>query len=752
MKTADVRSAFLKFFESRQHRVVSSDSLIPSTDPTLLFTSAGMVQFKPNFQNPSASPFKRAVSCQKCLRTSDIERVGHTLRHLTFFEMLGNFSFGDYFKKESIAWGWEFLTKTLGLSADRMVVSVHKSDDEAFKIWESLGLPKSKIYRLGDDTNFWTMGPTGPCGPCSEILWDRGAEWSCGKPDCGPACDCDRYLEIWNHVFTQFDRSADGKLNPLPSKNIDTGMGLERLSLLSQGESSPFGTDVFRPIFQELSGLSGQKLAEPAKGPRTVSAQEARFYRIADHVRAVTFMVNDGILPSNEGRGYVLRRLLRQAVRAGDALELKEPFLYKLTGTVVEIMKSAYPDLLQRRATIASIVKMEEEKFLETLETGTHRLSELVESAKTQRITTLPGKEIFQLYDTYGFPFELTKEMVESQGMKVDEQGYKRAQEQAADTSRQAWKGSGAQDVAQYHAWKSKLAAGSVFKGYDSMDLDTEVLKPLYQSGSDGISESNMLNAGQEGEVALRETPFYPEGGGQVADRGSLEWQGGKADVLDTQTPVDGLIIHRIRVMQGSLTVGIKVRAKVDPVLREAVMRHHTATHLLHKALREILGTHVTQAGSLVAPDRLRFDFNHNAPLTPEERQRVEDIVNSQILNDIPVRACKMTKDQAHQIGAMMLFGEKYGADVRAVMVSPHDCSRAQEAWSLELCGGTHVHATGQVRKPSKRRRMICRCALKNCSPGKTSLKRNFNSISPARCGINLRRSLRPLPRSAAIR
>jgi alanyl-tRNA synthetase len=678
LKTADVRASFLKYFQDQNHRVVPSDSLIPSTDPTLLFTSAGMVQFKPNFQNPAASPFKRAASCQKCLRTSDIERVGHTLRHLTFFEMLGNFSFGDYFKKESIAWGWEFLTKTIGLPGDRMVISVHKSDDEAFKIWEAL-VPKNKIYRLDDDTNFWTMGPTGPCGPCSEILWDRGQEWSCGKPTCGPACDCDRYLEIWNHVFTQFDRSADGKLTPLPSKNIDTGMGLERLTLLSQGVTNPFETDVFQAVIQGVAEASRQQPPKKMAGPRPINATEARFYRIADHARAVSFMINDGILPSNEGRGYVLRRLLRQAVRAGDGLGIKEPFLHRLTGTVIDLMQQAYPDLTQRRATIASVVKMEEEKFLETLETGTRKLDELVQSAKAKKITTLPGKEVFQLYDTFGFPFELTREMVEGLGMKVDEKGYKQAQDEAADLARSAWKGSGATDVAHYHELKNKVGTTTKFKGYDSMDLDSEVL------------------AATEGEAVLKETPFYPEGGGQVGDKGWLEWSGGKADVLDTQTPVEGLIIHRIKVTQGSLKAGTKVRAKVDPLTREATMRHHTATHLLHKALREVLGAHVTQAGSLVAAEKLRFDFNHNAPLTPEQRQKVEDIVNSQILNDIPVRACPMTKDQAHKVGAMMLFGEKYGAEVRAVMVSQHDCTRAQDAWSLELCGGTHVHATGQV-------------------------------------------------------
>ncbi len=656
-----------------------------------------MVQFKPNFQNPASSPYKRATSCQKCLRTSDIERVGYTLRHLTFFEMLGNFSFGDYFKKESIAWGWEFLTKTVGLDGKRMVVSVHKSDDEAFKIWESL-TPKDKIYRLDDDTNFWTMGPTGPCGPCSEILWDRGPEWSCGKKTCSPACDCDRYLEIWNHVFTQFDRSADGTLTPLPSKNIDTGMGLERVSLLTQGVDSPFDLDVFQPVFQDLMKLSGQSLKPPVKGlARTINPGEARFYRVADHARAVTFMVNDGILPSNEGRGYVLRRLLRQAVRAGDGLNIKEPFLFKLTGTVVDQMKDAYPDLSPRRATIASIVKAEEEKFLETLETGTRRLKELVGTVKAKKITTLPGKDLFQLYDTYGFPFELTREMVEGLGMKVDTEGFKKAQEEASEIARQAWKGSGAMDVERYRQWKAKLNVITPFRGYDAMEFDSSLIGPFFLKEGERWVETQELRAGQEGEVVLQESPFYPEGGGQVGDKGFFKTADGAAEVLDTQSPVESFIVHRVRVQKGTLKAGTAVQAIVDHDLREATMRHHTATHLLHKALRDVLGIHVTQAGSLVAPDRLRFDFNHNAPLTPAERKQVEDIVNTQILNDIPVRACPMTKDRAQEIGAMMLFGEKYGTDVRTVMVSHHDCTQPKEAWSLELCGGTHVHATGKI-------------------------------------------------------
>jgi alanyl-tRNA synthetase len=696
LNTAEIRKAFLRYFEERSHQVVASDSLIPSTDPSLLFTSAGMVQFKPNFQNPEASPFKRATSCQKCLRTSDIERVGLTLRHLTFFEMLGNFSFGDYFKKDAIAWGWEFLTKELGLPKDRFLVSVFRDDQEAFDLWSAI-VPKEPIIRLGEDSNFWTMGPTGPCGPCSEIIWDRGASWGGLKADGTPDYDSDRYLEVWNLVFTQFDRQADGSLKPLPRKNIDTGMGLERLSLVSQGVNSPFGTDAFQSVYRKLADLSHREIPKDPENTLPPPADVAAFRRIADHARAVTFMICDGILPSNEGRGYVLRRLLRQAVRAGKTLGIRDSFVHQLTGTVVETMKGAYPETLQRRETIASVVKIEEEKFLETLDTGTRQFEEILSSVKAQKKSVLPGKEVFQLYDTFGFPFELTKEMAEAQGFQVDAEGFKKAQEQAVELARQAWKGSGAQDVDHYHQWKAKSSGTSLFKGYAALELPSRILKPLFRRGESGWMEVSELAAGEEGELVCPETPFYPEGGGQVGDAGAIKSASGVADVLDTQSPVDGLIVHRVKVTRGTLSAGEDVVLRVDPAKRQATMRHHTATHMLHKALREVLGSHVTQAGSLVAPDRLRFDFNHHAPLSREERQRVEDIVNEQILNDIPVHACKMTKDQAHDVGAMMLFGEKYGTDVRAIMVSQDDCSKAKEAWSLELCGGTHVHATGQI-------------------------------------------------------
>ncbi len=689
LKTADIRSAFLNFFKERQHSIVASDSLIPSTDPTLLFTSAGMVQFKPNFQNPDTSPYKRAATCQKCLRTSDIERVGQTLRHLTFFEMLGNFSFGDYFKNDSIQWGWEFLTQTMKLPKDRLIVSVYKEDDDAFHIWKKI-VPESRIVRLGEDSNFWTMGPTGPCGPCSEILFDRGDAWGHAGD-----YDGDRYLEIWNHVFTQFDKQADGVLVALPRKNIDTGMGLERLSLLCQGVDSAFDTEGFQTLFDVLAEAAKRTKPRPMAAGAVPSAELVSFRRVADHARAVTFMMADGILPSNEGRGYVLRRLLRQAVRAGKTLGLQEPFLFSLTGTVVDLMKGAYPELVQRRDIVAAMVKGEEEKFLETLGTGTRRLEELVTTAKVQKAQTLSGRDVFQLYDTFGFPYELTKEMAEGMGFGVEEKAFKEAQQAAVALARQGWKGSGVQEVEHYRSWKASAGVSTVFKGYETKDMDSVLVKPFYKKTEKGWVETDTLLAGDEAEVVCQETPFFAERGGQIGDTGWFETGEGKAEILDTQCPVPDFNVHRLKVTSGTLKAGAKVRQKVDAPRREAIMRHHTATHLLHQTLRDLFGKQLTQAGSLVAPDRLRFDFTHNAPLTKEERQKVEDLINEHIMNDIPVRACTMTKDHAMKVGALMLFGEKYGEHVRAVMISPHDCSRAQEAWSLELCGGTHVPTTG---------------------------------------------------------
>jgi alanyl-tRNA synthetase len=691
MKTSAARSAFLRYFEGQKHTIVPSDSLIPSTDPSLLFTSAGMVQFKPNFQNPLASPYPRAATAQKCLRTSDIERVGHTLRHLTFFEMLGNFSFGDYFKTEAIHWGWEFLTKTMGLPGDRFIISVYKEDDEAFNLWKKI-VPESRIVRLGEDSNFWTMGPTGPCGPCSEILWDRGDAW--GKAG---DYDADRYLEVWNLVFTQFDRSADGTLTPLPRKNIDTGMGLERLSVVLQGVDSAFDTDGFQTIFGALAKLAKRGMPAPMEPSALPSPELIAFRRISDHARAISFMISDGILPSNEGRGYVLRRLLRQAQRAGKTIGIQEPFLNKLTGTIIQVMGDAYPDLLTRQETIASVIKLEEEKFLETLDAGTRRLEELVSSAKSKSVRVLGGDQVFQLYDTFGFPIELTREMAESSGLEVDEAGFKKAREQAVYIARQAWKGSGAQDVERFRTWKTKVSQAIQFRGYDSLDGAAVIQKPMYKKTANGWVETDTLHADEEGEAVILETPFYPEGGGQVGDVGQWKTESGLADVLDTQAPVDGLTVHSLKVFQGSVSTGQLAQVAVDRIKRDATMRHHTATHLLHKALRQLLGNHVTQAGSLVAPDRLRFDFTHFSALTPEQRRQVEDVVNEKILADIPVQAHEVDRSEARTAGAMALFGEKYGARVRTIRVHPEAWEKANESWSLELCGGTHVRATGQI-------------------------------------------------------
>jgi len=692
MKTAAARAAFLRYFKEQKHVLVPSDSLIPSTDPSLLFTSAGMVQFKPNFQNPTASPYPRAASCQKCLRTSDIERVGHTLRHLTFFEMLGNFSFGDYFKAEAIYWGWEFLTKTMGLPQDRFIVSVFRDDEEAFNLWKKM-VPESRIVRLGEESNFWTMGPTGPCGPCSEILWDRGDAW--GKAG---DYDSDRYLEVWNLVFTQFDRSADGTLTPLPRKNIDTGMGLERLSVVLQGVDSAFDTDGFQTIFEALAHLAKRPIPVKMAPSALPSNELIAFRRIADHARAVTFMIADGILPSNEGRGYVLRRLLRQAQRAGKTLNIQEPFLNRLVSTMTQVMGDGYPDLMTRQDTIASVIKMEEEKFLETLDAGTRRLEELVSVAKSKSAKILQGDQVFQLYDTFGFPIELTREMAEAGGLKVDEEGFKKAREQAVELARQAWKGSGAQNVERYRDWKAKVPKATVFRGYDTLEIQAVIQKPLFKKTKEGWTETDHLQAGDEGEATLLETPFYAEGGGQVGDIGQWVTDSAQADVVDTQAPVDGLTVHTLKVKKGTLSVGQTVRAMVDPEKRAATMRHHTATHLLHKALRQLLGNHVTQAGSLVAPDRLRFDFTHFSALTPEQRRQIEDIVNEKILADIKVQAHEVDRDEARTSGAMALFGEKYGTRVRTIRVTNEEAwEKASDSWSLELCGGTHVKATGQI-------------------------------------------------------
>lgn len=684
--TQEIRQKFLKFFEKNGHKVVRSDSLIPTGDPTLLFTSAGMVQFKKHFLGQVKDSFTRAATCQKCFRTSDIERVGYTSRHLTFFEMLGNFSFGDYFKTDAVAWAWEFATKDMDLPKDRLYPTIYKDDNEAFDLWKKI-VPESRIFRLGEDTNFWNMGPTGPCGPCSEIHIDLGEDIGCGKPDCAPGCDCDRYLEFWNLVFTQFDRQENGELKPLPRKNIDTGMGLERLAAIANGKRSIFETDLFQPIIGELSEM----LSIDAKK----NQKELRM--MADHARAISMLISDGILPSNEGRGYVLRRILRRALRQGKLFGAKQPFLYKITAEVAEIMKGSYPDLDQRRENIAGITKMEEEKFLETLEAGTKILEDLMDKYKgnaDQDKTAsavkfmIPGAEVFKLYDTYGFPPDLTKEIAKENGMTIDETGFEAAQKEAQEKSRAAWSGSGEKDVT-FYATLHKEHGDSAFHGYEMLSLATKV-KAVVK----GSAKTDSLKAGEEGKLILAETPFYAESGGQIGDTGSIKSAGGSAEVLDTYKPVDGLFVHKVKVISGKISEGDKVEAVVDAKRRHNIMRHHTATHLLHKALRQVLGTHVTQAGSLVTPDNFRFDFTHLSALKPEELRAVEEIVNNAARENMQVCIALMKLDDARKRGAMALFSEKYGENVRSVSV----IEKSKEGnFSMELCGGTHVSYTGDI-------------------------------------------------------
>ena len=682
----EVRQKFLKFFEKNGHKVVQSDSLIPSGDPTLLFTSAGMVQFKNHFLGQVKDSFTRAASCQKCFRTSDIERVGYTSRHLTFFEMLGNFSFGDYFKTEAVAWAWEFITKDMGLPKDRLYPTIYKDDNEAFDLWKKI-VPESRIFRLGDDTNFWNMGPTGPCGPCSEIHIDLGEDIGCGKPDCAPGCDCDRYLEFWNLVFTQFDRQENGELKPLPRKNIDTGMGFERLAAIANGKKSIFDTDLFQPIIKNIS----DKLEIDEKK----HVKELRM--MADHSRAVAMLISDGILPSNEGRGYVLRRILRRALRQAKLFGAKEPFLYTIIAEVSEIMKGAYPEIAQRRENIAGITKMEEEKFLETLESGTKLLDELInkhkgtankdKSASAVKFM-IPGAEVFKLYDTYGFPMDLTKEIAKEQGIAIDEEGFAAAQKEAQEKSRAAWSGSGEKDIT-FYSKLHKESGDTLFQGYDKLNISTKI-KAIIKDNAPAES----LSAGEEGKIILTETPFYAESGGQVGDRGKLEVGSGKMEVTDVYKPVAGLFVHKVKVLSGKVSVGDKVEAHVDPKRRNNIMRHHTATHLLHKALRQVLGTHVTQAGSLVTPDNFRFDFTHLAGMKPEELKAVEELVNSAVRENMQVCIASMKLDEARKKGAMALFSEKYGETVRSVTVKN---KQGDDSFSMELCGGTHVSFTGDI-------------------------------------------------------
>ncbi len=687
---AEIREAFLRFFEERGHRRVPSSALVPQNDPTLLFTNAGMVQFKDVFTGRERRDYTRATSAQKCVRAggkhNDLENVGFTARHHTFFEMLGNFSFGDYFKKEAIAWGWEFVTgaKWLGLPRERLAATVFAGegslpwDEEAFELWRGQGLPAERIHQLGARDNFWAMGDTGPCGPCSEIHFFQGDDIPCpeeqaGRRCLGVACDCDRWLEIWNLVFMQFERGADGNLTALPKASVDTGAGLERMAAVAQGKRSNYDTDLFQSLIRSIERLSGKRY-------RSDPDDDVSMRVIADHARATAFLVGDGVLPSNEGRGYVLRRIMRRGIRHGKRLGLERLFLAEVCGAVLDEMGKAYPETEQNRAFVLKVAAQEEEGFRRTLDKGLAILETEMSRLAAARDKVIPGKVAFQLYDTFGFPLDLTRVIAGERGLRVDEPGFDR--HMAEQRARSEWKGSGEAAVADLHKQIAAEVGEIAFLGYETTLAQAEV-KALAVNGA----RAARAEKGERVELVASATPFYGESGGQVGDAGEIRGPGGKVAVRDTVRPVPGLTVHVGEVVEGSIAVGDLADFGVDEARRDLIRANHSATHLLHYALRERLGEHVKQAGSVVAPDHLRFDFSHFQPLSPEEIRDVEQTVNELVRQNAATDTSVLELEQARKSGAMMIFGEKYGDRVRVVRIGP----------SKELCGGTHVCRTGDI-------------------------------------------------------
>ena len=665
----ELRQKFLQFFAGKDHLILPSYPLVPDNDPSLLLIGAGMAPFKPFFTGKMKPPHLRIATSQRCIRTGDIENVGRTARHHTFFEMLGNFSFGDYFKKEAIAWAWEFITKELGLAPDKLWITIYTDDDEAFELWnKDIGLPPERIIRMED--NFWEIG-TGPCGPCSEIYVDLGEERGCGKPDCAVGCNCDRYLEIWNLVFTQFNKGEDGKYTPLAKKNIDTGAGLERIASVLQNKRSNFETDLLFPIIEHAMKVAGVEYGKQARTDVSLKV-------IADHARSVTVMISDGILPSNEGRGYVLRRLLRRAVRHGRLLGIEKTFLADIVDVVAEIFRQPYPDIGEKREYIKKIIQLEEERFGETLVQGTELLNQYIEALMADGGEVLDGAITFKMYDTFGFPWELTEEILFEQGLKLDKAGFDRAMKEQRERARSA-----------------RQEATAAVAIPDLSGIGTDQLRVDFSAQAGAVSymfrEGRIVTEARDGEevaVILDVTPFYAEGGGQVGDVGVLTGPLGKVEITTTRKLPDGTVYHVGHVTEGFLKQGDIVKIELDKARRAASARNHTATHLLQAALRNTLGTHVNQAGSYVGPDRLRFDFSHFSAMTPAEIAEVELAVNQAILTDTNIGTLETSQDMAKQMGAMALFGEKYGEKVRVVVVG--DISK-------ELCGGTHVGSTGEI-------------------------------------------------------
>ena len=682
ISAAEIRRSFLDYFARNGHQIVPSSPLVPKDDPSLLFTNAGMVQFKKVFLGQEKPGYDRAVTSQKCLRVggkhNDLENVGRTARHHTFFEMLGNFSFGDYFKEQAIAYAWDFLTRELGLPKERLYVSVFEDDDEAEELWQKVtGIPKKRIYRLGEDENFWAMGDTGPCGPCSEVLIDQGSHMACG-PDCEiGVCECDRYLEIWNLVFMQYNRDESGELTPLPKPSIDTGLGLERIAAVCQGVYSNFDTDLFSGLIQSMAYKAR---VEYKRDPEVDTALRV----IADHSRAAPFMIADGILPSNEGRGYVLRRLIRRAYRFGRFLGLTEPFLYEACGQLIGEMGHAYPELKKSEDFIAKVVRQEEENFNKTLDKGLKMLEEELDKLAASGEMAVPGEVIFKLYDTFGFPVDIVRDLAEKRDFQVDEAGFDERMQSQRKRSKAAWAGSGEIDLAGEFSELLESGMRTAFVGYEGLQVSSRVVALMDRHGHTLQS----AESGQRAYVITAKTPFYGEGGGQVGDTGHMLSDTGMAKVVDALKPAQDFIVHVAVVENGRLETDQEVNLRVDEGQRAATARNHTCTHLLHAALRKELGEHVNQSGSLVSPERLRFDFTHIEPMSQEQVARVEEEVNRAIMADIPVSSRWMPFEQAKQEGAVALFSEKYADEVRIVEVP---------GVSKELCGGTHLSATGQI-------------------------------------------------------
>ncbi|MGL5347474.1 MAG: alanine--tRNA ligase [Peptostreptococcaceae bacterium] len=674
----EIRSKFLKFFESKEHYLQQSASLVPHNDKSLLLINSGMAPLKNYFAGVEVPPSKRMTTCQKCIRTGDIENVGKTARHGTFFEMLGNFSFGDYFKTESIKWGWEFVTEELNIPTDKIWVSVYEEDDDSYDLWvKEMGFPEERIVRLGKDDNFWEIG-IGPCGPCSEIHFDRGVEYGCDNPDCKPGCDCDRYLEFWNHVFTQFSRDEEGNYTELENKNIDTGMGLERMACIMQGVDTIFDVDTIKHILNTVEKMAGVEYGKDAKTDVSIRI-------ITDHIRAVSFLVGDGVLPSNEGRGYVLRRLLRRAARHGKLLGIKENFLYKLVDEVIKVSGEAYPELVEKENYIKKVIRIEEEKFNETIEQGMEILSSYINELKQNGKTTLSGENAFKLYDTYGFPIDLTKEILEEEHLSLDEEAFNEEMNKQRERARSARGNMEGEGWKEDPLSKLECAVDSEFDGY--CDLKGEgIVKAI-------VKDNELVECAQAGDkvvIVLDTTTFYPEGGGQAGDTGLLANKDEDIviEVTDTRKGANNTIKHIGFVKSGMINTNEKLNTLVNKETRMASARNHSATHILHKVLKEVLGDHVNQAGSLVTPERLRFDVTHFEAITKDELKLIEEKVNDAILEALDIESENMSINDAKEKGAMALFGEKYGNEVRVVSMGDY---------SIELCGGTHLTNTSQI-------------------------------------------------------